>query len=450
MKSLSTRTQVLHPLLPVIGNNGRVMTTCSTITLGKKCNYNNYNTNTTINSIIKFNYSINLITNHPQTTSKTINTTINTTNSTSTTTFKIPKQLLFLARSGKVQKVLEFISKNNLEKDKILHTLMLAYSKNGNLKQTEFLFRLIENPTMHCYTILLGLYFIKEKYDKVISLFNKIYLPDIACYIVLLRTFIKTGQIEQINFYYEKILKELKLIESDINNDNNVNNNVKDNNVNKYNIKMNSVNELLLNNERNVKEVYEYLKDIFKVISATFMNYYLKKRNFNEIDKIFNNVNIYLKKEEEKENNESKRRIIMNIYNCYLQSLILRNSSLQIINEFVEKNIKKQDVVTVHLLMIYFSKLQLFDKVEELYLKHGKGKNIFFETFIMRVYFNRKMYDKVEEIYKQIKNPDYKCNLLMIKSYLLMNKLDEVIQLFQSLPDSYVTDEIVNEMMKVK
>ncbi|KAL9652627.1 hypothetical protein ABK040_003930 [Willaertia magna] len=63
----------------------------------------------------------------------------------------------------------------------------------------------------------------------------------------------------------------------------------------------------------------------------------------------------------------------MNIYNCYLQSLILRNSSLQIINEFVEKNIKKQDVVTVHLLMIYFSKLQLFDKVEELYLKHGKG-----------------------------------------------------------------------------
>ncbi|KAL9652628.1 hypothetical protein ABK040_003931 [Willaertia magna] len=248
MKSLSTRTQVLHPLLPVIGNNGRVMTTCSTITLGKKCNYNNYNT--TINSIIKFNYSINLITNHPQTTSKTINTTINTTNSTSTTTFKIPKQLLFLARSGKVQKVLEFISKNNLEKDKILHTLMLAYSKNGNLKQTEFLFRLIENPTMHCYTILLGLYFIKEKYDKVISLFNKIYLPDIACYIVLLRTFIKTGQIEQINFYYEKILKELKLIESDINNDNNVNNNVKDNNVNKDNIKMNSVNELLLNNER--------------------------------------------------------------------------------------------------------------------------------------------------------------------------------------------------------
>ena len=356
------------------------------------------------------------------------------------TTNNIRQEILTYARLGDVHKVLELLSsitlpdsstnqqrkEIELEKENIIHTLMLAYAKKGSLHKTEILFRKLKNPTLKCYTILLGAYASKGMIDKVEQLFSKIEKPDEACYVVLLNTYSKAGMIEKIEKVYNNIYFQLSSFSKK--NDN-------------------TESDLLTDLSDMIKSTYmssretEYFKDNFIVASGFRMYNHMKRKEYKIVDEVYHKVKPYLGKSNS------------NISNIYLQSLIHRNMGVEKVESFVKSNIAYPDGVTYHLMMVYYFKLKQYDKVDRLYKEVVRldqieeSKRNYYDTMIMTMYYEREMYDKVEKIFRQVKSPDYKCYLILMRSYLKQQDTDRVIQLFKEIPSEMINDHIVTEMM---
>ncbi|EFC49962.1 hypothetical protein NAEGRDRAFT_56635 [Naegleria gruberi] len=368
-------------------------------------------------------------------------------NNNNNNTESIRNLILKHARLGQVKQVLELLSritlpKNSpndkikeieLEKENIIHTLMLAYAKKGSLHKTEILFRKLQNPTLKCYTILLGVYAEKGLIDKVKQLFSKIEKPDQACYVVLMNTYSKLGMFDKIQNIYSNIYYKLLNSKS-----------LEGNNETK------SGNELLVDLTQVIKSNYKeeckefkYYKDIFIVVSGFKMYYHLKKKEYLLVEDTFAKAREFI-------NNDN-----INILNVYLQSLIHRNTSIEQIEHFIKNSIRNPDHVTYHLLMVYYHKLKNYDKVEKLYKAVTQLDDIdtqkrnYFDAMIMTMFYEREMFDKVEKIFRQIKSPDYKCYLILMRCYLKQMDSDKMIQLFKEMPNELVNDNLVTEMMQM-
>ncbi|KAG2378503.1 hypothetical protein C9374_008142 [Naegleria lovaniensis] len=244
----------------------------------------------------------------------------------------VRNEILSHARKGDVRKVLELLAsikpsetfsikekeEIDAEKDLIIHTLMLAYAKKGDVSKTEFLFRKLKSPDKKCFTILLGAYADKGMVENAEQLFSKITKPDEACYVELMRTYSKKGLFHKIQEHYSSINYKLLNIESiqKKNNDESVGtieSTTSDHtfeNTNGIQKGMNpsehvSSSSLLMDLCEMVKteyvsanriqmDEYEYLQQIFTVVVAFRMHGMLKNKEYGLLDATFKRVSKYI------------------------------------------------------------------------------------------------------------------------------------------------------------
>ncbi|KAF0973702.1 hypothetical protein FDP41_007089 [Naegleria fowleri] len=435
--------------------------------------------------------------------------------STSFISDTIRNEILIHARKGDVRKVLELLSsikasetfsakqkeEIDAEKDLIIHTLMLAYAKKGDLSKTEFLFRKLKNPDKKCFTILLGAYADKGMVEKAEQLFSKIAKPDEACYVELMRVYSKKGLYNKIQEHYSTIYQKLLTMES-TQQERNEHGMACDKIQSEDSFSSSTSSSLLMDlcemvkteyiSENRVQsDEYEYLQKVFMVIVAFRMHGILKNKDYGLLDATFKRVSKYIIPSLNDfsipncstttttsigngtiiNTNISNTTSTNNTFNTTTNSINSNFNTTSSINSMSTNLISTTPKSHLNILNIYLQSLiqrkAPLDRIESFVKNYISQPDTVTYHLLLVYYFQSNMHDKVDKLFKQIsrledmntKMRNYFASTIMTMFYRhgMYHKVEKIFSQIQSpdyscykiLMNTYVQQQDTYKMMQL-